>query len=258
MKVPILSAVLILTVASGLAVAQSRRATFTLRGEGDRGRCTIAVVVDDVAEVELRGEFATLRPITGRPPYWRRFECSAPMPMNPIDFQFFGVAGRGRQFLVRQPGDGGPGIVRIEDRRGGEEAYTFDVTWRFRRDFNPPPVREDYDRDEAYYRDREAWFRDEGWRRGLFRRVREDLDHVAASTFPGGGDEYRIDRTRRDLDALQGNLERRFYDERLLNGVIEALDRVVRDNRMRRRDREILADDLDRLRDFRARHDSWR
>jgi len=110
---------------------------------------------------------------------------------------------------------------------------------------------------QDWYHDRDARFRDEQWRRHLFGHVRMDLDHVQSVTWPGGRDRYRIDRTKHELDELQGKLEHGFYDERELNGVIGSLNRVVADNRMDRRDREILNDDLNRLRDYRAHHEHW-
>jgi hypothetical protein len=39
------------------------------------------------------------------------------------------VDGRGRQQLVRSPDNGGVAIVQIEDKDGGAEGYTFDITW---------------------------------------------------------------------------------------------------------------------------------
>jgi hypothetical protein len=39
--------------------------------------------------------------------------------------------------------------------------------------------------------------------------------------------------------------------------VIGALGQVVRDNRLSGRDRDVLNDDLNRLRDFRARHNDY-
>jgi len=111
------------------AGAQSRRATFLGGGGGDRGKCTIEVVVDGAAEVEVRGEQATLRNLSGNPAQWRRFECTGPLPANPAGFRFAGVDGRGRQDLVRDPRNGGVAVVRIEDKDGGSEGYTFDLFW---------------------------------------------------------------------------------------------------------------------------------
>ena len=47
------------------------------------------------------------------------------------------------------------------------------------------------------------------------------------------------------------------YDERDLDDVIGVLARVVSDNRMAPRDRDILTDDLSRLRDYREHHADW-
>jgi len=116
-----------LTVNAG---AQSqRRASIVGGGAPDRGKCTIEVVVDGSAEVEVRGDQATLRNLAGNPPQWRRFECTAPLPRNPAEFRFAGVDGRGRQDLVRDPRNGGSAVVRIEDKSGGSEGYTFDLFW---------------------------------------------------------------------------------------------------------------------------------
>ena len=52
-------------------------------GGGDSGKCTVEVVVDGAAEVEIRGDNAVLRNLKGQPPQWRRFECNAPLPANP-------------------------------------------------------------------------------------------------------------------------------------------------------------------------------
>jgi hypothetical protein len=99
-------------------------------GRPGEGKCTIEVVVDGAAEVEIRGDRAILRNLNGRPAEWRRFECNVPMPVDPVEFRFHGVDGRGLQQLVREPGRGGAAVVRIEDRDNGSEGYTFDVMWR--------------------------------------------------------------------------------------------------------------------------------
>jgi hypothetical protein len=228
--------------------------------------------VDQVAQVEIRGETAVLRNVSGQPAEWRRFECSGPMPPNPAGFRFQGIDGRGRQTLIREPRNG-PAVVQIEDPRGGREGYTFDITWfngpqNGRPDFGRPDVGRPSDRGgpppdidrrgpgdaDDYYRRREDSFRGEGWRRRFFDRIREDLEHVQAANFPRGGDEFRLERTMRELNDLQRSWENGRYDDRDANDVMIALDRVLRDNRLSRRDRDILSDDLQRLRSFRDRH----
>lgn len=106
-----------------------RRATMTGGGSADRGKCTVEVVVDGAAEVEIRGDTAILRNLKGQPPQWRRFECSGVMPGNPGDFRFAGVDGRGSQQLVRDPRNGGVAVVQIQDSDNGAEGYTFDIFW---------------------------------------------------------------------------------------------------------------------------------
>jgi len=77
-------------------------------GAPDRGKCTIEVVVDGAAEVEIRGDQGVLRNLSGNPPQWRRFECTGLLPSNPAEFRFAGVDGRGRQDLVRAARLNGP------------------------------------------------------------------------------------------------------------------------------------------------------
>ncbi len=107
---------------------QTRRAE--IRGGGGDGKCTIEVEVDDVAEVEIRGDSATLRTRSGQRASWRRFQCNQVMPLRPNNFRFRGIDGRGRQELVRDPNNGGAAVIRIEDSKGGSEGYTFDIEWR--------------------------------------------------------------------------------------------------------------------------------
>ncbi len=280
-----LLAVATLAATSGIMSGQTFERRAVIRGGNpDRGKCTIEVVVDGAADVEVRGDSALLRNLSGQPAQWRRFECSGPMPANPINFRFQGIDGRGRQELIRDPRNGGAAVVRIEDRDGGSEGYTFDLTWngsggfqgggndRDRgfpndRDRGYPDdrnrgARDDRNRggyrdDDVFHNGRDERFRGEGWRARFFDRIREDLEHVQASAFPFGSDQYRIARTRQQLDELQRMLAAGRYDERELDDVIVAMNRVLRDNRLSYRDRDILNDDLNRLRDFRARHDYY-
>jgi hypothetical protein len=257
-----------LAVLSVSAQTFQRRADITGGGDRNRGKCTIEVVVDGAAEVEIRGDSALLRNLEGRPPQWRRFVCNAPMPFNPAGFRFAGVDGRGRQTLVRSPEGGAPTIVRIEDPQSGSEGYTFDVFWVLGADgapfspaerVPPPPDRgyegRDYGRDrdnDRFYRERDDFFRGRDWRGQLFARIRRDLDYASRDSFRGD-DRYRLDRTQRELDELQSDYSSGRWDPRSLDDVIQSLDRVVDDNRLAPRDREILRDDLNRLRELRDR-----
>jgi hypothetical protein len=78
-----------------------------------------------------------------------------------------------------------------------------------------------------------------------------------ALAWPGGGDQYRLGKTIDKLNQLQGKLASHVYDERDLDDVIGVLARVVSDNRMAPPDRDILSDDLSRMRDYREHHADW-
>ena len=262
-----------------------QRAAIIGGGNPNAGECTITVMVDGQAEIEIRGANATLRDLGGALPQWRRFECTAAMPSNPANFRFAGLNGRGHQNLVAEPRDGGPAVVRIEDQEGGASEYTFRFAWNNSPggpDRGPNGARDDRgfsgdrgyqgergyqgDRDrsgdrrpdvDAYYGDRDTFFRGNNGRAMLFQRVREDLEHATSGAFPFTGDRARLDRTRMQLDELQQKLARGFYDERELDETTAALQTVVDGNRLSPRDRAMLTDDLNRMRDFRARHDDY-
>jgi hypothetical protein len=257
-----------------------RRATVTGGGNPNNGQCTVEVVVDGAAEVEVRGGGdAVLRNLSGNPPQWRRFECTSIMPANPAGFRFEGVDGRGKQELVRDPRNGGAAVVRIEDPNGGSEGYTFRVMWGggYTQD-RGPGGRDDrgigsdrgqfggrddrgFDRGrpdvDAYHREREGWLRGNDWRATFFQRIRQDLDHATSGAFPFTGDRARLARTQTQLDELQQKLAQGFYDERQLDEVIGSMQVVLQNNRLAGDERAMLTDDLARLRDFRIRHDDY-
>ena len=99
-----------LLVTAGLAALSAsaqplqRRADITGGGSRDQGKCTIEVVVDGAAEVQIQGDHATIRNIDGQTPQWRRFVCNEPMPPNPAGFRFAGVPRVARGFDRRLGG----------------------------------------------------------------------------------------------------------------------------------------------------------
>jgi hypothetical protein len=119
------------TVTTAPIVGQTYERRATLIGGNSNGqqKCTVEVVVDGTADVEIRGDRGFLRNLTGQAPQWRRFECTGIVPTNPTDIQFRGIDGRGSQQLVRDPRNGGSAVVRITDPQGGAQGYTFDLTW---------------------------------------------------------------------------------------------------------------------------------
>lgn len=137
-------AVIVMTAVTAIGQTIPRRATVNGGGGPDWGKCTIEVVVDGAAEVEIRGDNAVLRNLSGQPPQWRRFECTSALPPDPPNFRFTGVDGRGSQELVRRPQGGGGAVVRIQDPDGGAEGYTFDLTWGGGSGFFNPPGRDGF------------------------------------------------------------------------------------------------------------------
>jgi hypothetical protein len=130
-----------------------RRAAITGGGRADSGKCTIEVVVDGSADIEIRGDRAWLRTVTGQPAEWRRFQCSAVLPAYPEEFRFRGIDGRGNQELAQDPRNGrGTVVVRIQDPRGGAEGYTFDIEWRGAGSPQMPPGPADDEPGRAYGR----------------------------------------------------------------------------------------------------------
>ena len=107
-----------------------------------------------------------------------------------------------------------------------------------------------------WYEHREERFRGEEWRAHMFAEIREDLDHVHTTIF-AGRDELRLVRTKQELNELQNDLAAHRYTQEKLDDVIAAMQKVVADNRMSARDRDMLNDDLRRLRDYRAHHENW-
>lgn len=111
--------------------------------------------------------------------------------------------------------------------------------------------------DNDWYHGREEFYRGNDWHMHLFDRVREDLDHAEADAFRGS-DRGRIDHTKMELAELQGKLVAHRYDQKELDDVVGSLRRVVTDNRLSPPDRDMLNDDLARMREYREHHEAWR
>lgn len=110
--------------------------------------------------------------------------------------------------------------------------------------------------DQGWYQSRDSFYREQGWRMRFFDRVREDLNRVQDVDFRGK-DQLRIARTKDQLSDLQTRLAAGRYDEPELDAVIGSLNKVVSDNRLSPRDRDMLRDDLAHMRDYRANHQNW-
>lgn len=99
-------------------------------------------------------------------------------------------------------------------------------------------------------------YEDRGQREPLD-RVRADLDRAARDMRYLSDSEYRrFNKVREEIGEFQRKWERGQFSKGELNDVIASLQRVVDKNRLHARDRDLLLDDLARLRDFRARNQS--
>ena len=101
--------------------------------------------------------------------------------------------------------------------------------------------------------------RDEAfWQGNLFQRVREDLDRIQQNTPKLSADEYRLVTTKHDLDELQSKMENHRYDQPQFDRTVAAVERVMNDNNISPHDREMLREDIRRLRDFQEHHEGYR
>jgi hypothetical protein len=91
-----------------------------------------------------------------------------------------------------------------------------------------------------------------GGRGDIVDRVLADLDRAQRYSYSGRGSR-ELDQARRDLLRFRDNASRGRFDRGRLDNAIGHLDRVVRSGWVGGREREVLAQDLYALRDFRAR-----
>jgi hypothetical protein len=110
---------------------------------------------------------------------------------------------------------------------------------------------------QDWYHEREERFRGEQWRAHIFVHVRTDLEHIWSASQAADRERRRIDRTKEELTKMQADLDQGRFDNGLLNDVIDSLRKSSNDERLASRDREVLADDVVRLKDYQDHHDHW-
>ena len=85
-------------------------------------------------------------------------------------------------------------------------------------------------------------------------QVGRDLDRAGADMYYlSRGEIRRLNHARHEIGEFQGKRMRGRFDRGELNDVIGSLQHVVDKNRLQPRDRDLLFNDLARLREFRAR-----
>jgi len=114
-----------------LSASQYRLAELVAGANPNEGLCRIEVIVHGMADIRIRANAATLLHPSGEPSQWRRFQCDGVMPVDPLNFQFVGVDGRGRQSLIQSPRNGEAAVVHIDDTGPGSSVYTFILRWNY-------------------------------------------------------------------------------------------------------------------------------
>jgi hypothetical protein len=195
---------LLMAATAAQAQVATRRASIVGNRGGAEDKCTIEVRVDIAAEIEVNGEMGRIRTLSGQPANWVRFDCTSPLPRNPVDFRFEGREGRGNVNLLRDPmSNRGFAVIRVDDPKGGAEGYTFDLLWRGGSDYNNSG--QGYGRDRDYDRSNN--------------RRNDDYNRTPAR---GGGDYRtgRLGQNNRNVITCASNDGRRVYcDADTRNGV---------------------------------------
>ena len=110
---------------------------------------------------------------------------------------------------------------------------------------------------QDWYHDRDERFRGEEWRKKVFLHVRTDLEHIWDVKHASDTERKRMERTEEELTKMQADLEQGRWDNGLLNDVIDSLRKSANDNRLSARDRAVLADDVNRVKDYQDHHNQW-
>jgi hypothetical protein len=110
---------------------------------------------------------------------------------------------------------------------------------------------------QDWYHDRDERYRGDRWRARVFAEVRTDLEHIWSARRASDRERARLDRTREELTKLQEDLEHDRWDNGILNDVIDSVRKSANDERLSPRDRDVLADDVNRLKDYQDHHNHW-
>ncbi len=106
---------------------------------------------------------------------------------------------------------------------------------------------------QDWYHEREERFRGDQWRPHIFVEVRSDLDHVWSGRATDK-ERVRLQKTEEELTKMQADLDHGRWDNGMLNDVIDSISKSGNDQRLPQRDRDVLADDLRRLKEFQDQH----
>jgi hypothetical protein len=110
---------------------------------------------------------------------------------------------------------------------------------------------------QDWYHEREERFRGEQWRSHVFVHVRTDLEHVWSAVRASDKERRRLERTKEELTKMQADLDQGRFDNGLLNDAIDSIRKSSNDERLAPRNRQVLADDVVRLKDYQDHHNHW-
>ncbi len=110
---------------------------------------------------------------------------------------------------------------------------------------------------QDWYHDRDSRYQGERWRSHVFLEVRTDLDHIWSARRAAERERNRLERTKQELTELQDKLDHGRFDNGILNDVIDSIAKSANDERLSPRDRAVLSDDLNRLKDYQNNHNHW-
>ncbi|MGP0071477.1 MAG: hypothetical protein ACLPWF_06040 [Bryobacteraceae bacterium] len=88
----------------------------------------------------------------------------------------------------------------------------------------------------------------------LFYSAWSNLDQAQGRAAPNPGDWYRLDVARGQMELLERTWSDGSYQRSQIDAAISDLQRVLDDNNILPRDRRVLAADLEKLRDNRAKY----
>jgi hypothetical protein len=110
---------------------------------------------------------------------------------------------------------------------------------------------------QDWYRERVERYHGDEWRPHLFDYVRTDLEHVYSAAGAADRERARLDKTKEELYKMQTDLVQGRVDNGMLNDVIDSMRKSADDDRLSPQDREVIADDLIRLKDFQRDPAAW-
>ena len=110
---------------------------------------------------------------------------------------------------------------------------------------------------QDWYHDREERFRGEGWRPHLFAEVRTDLEHVWSNR-AAEREKIRLDKTEDELGKMQADFDHGRWDNGVLDDIIDSIHKSSNDEHLTPRDRNVLNDDVARLKAFQDEHNHRR